>query len=208
MLAKRLMDVREAKGLTREELARLSGITHSSIYSYEKGKRIPSSVAVFALSKALNISADYLLGLSNSESVPGIYSAVETRGTVKVLGKVSAGQGLEIQEDVLYTMPKLKNEDFDLVVQGNSMYPEVADGDLVLVRRQPQPDYDGQTCLVRVNGNDAVLKRFYHRPNGVMLKAANPEYDYMFIDRFRWTSDCELIGVVVGTVRLSNRDCP
>lgn len=150
MLAKRLMDLREARGLTRDELARLSGVTHSSIYSYEKEKRIPSATVIFVLSKALNVSADYLLGLSDSEFTSGSYSAAENRVTVKVLGKVHIGQGLEIQEDVLYTMPKLKNEDFDLVVKDHSMYPQAAGGDLVLIRQQLTPDHDGQTCLVQI----------------------------------------------------------
>ena len=49
--------------LTQKELANLVGVSDACVNRWEKGLRIPSVLNIVALCKALNCSADYLLGL-------------------------------------------------------------------------------------------------------------------------------------------------
>ena len=60
-----LKNIRQSKGLTQKQLVVLSGITERGIQRYESGERKPNYEAIIALVNALDISADYLLGLSD-----------------------------------------------------------------------------------------------------------------------------------------------
>ena len=62
-LGKIIREERLSKNLKQEELAKIIGVTQDSISLWENDKRIPDTQYVILLCKALNISADYLLGL-------------------------------------------------------------------------------------------------------------------------------------------------
>ena len=53
------------QGLSQGELAQLVGVTQDSISLWELGKRLPDTRYIVLLCEALNISADYLLGITN-----------------------------------------------------------------------------------------------------------------------------------------------
>jgi transcriptional regulator with XRE-family HTH domain len=63
---KRLAKVRESRGLTQQELADLAQMSKSQLGRYETNKSDPSADAISRIAKALGISSDYLLGLSDS----------------------------------------------------------------------------------------------------------------------------------------------
>jgi len=198
----RFRELREKKGLTQMDIAKQLDLSISAIHHWEHDTRFPLAVVLPKLSNLLGVSTDYLLGLTDRETGVGKYSPVNTREYVPVLENVSAGVGLPPKEEILYTMPKFRDEDFDLIVRGNSMYPLCKDGEIALIRRQPRPDRDGQPSLVRTNNNDAFIKRFYQQSNGVLLKSDNPDYEDTFVDRYAWHSEYEFIGIVIGSVRL------
>ena len=58
----RLKSARNAKGYTQEQLATMIGVAKSTLTGYEKGNREPDVFKIKKLSKALDISADYLIG--------------------------------------------------------------------------------------------------------------------------------------------------
>ncbi|WP_105384281.1 helix-turn-helix domain-containing protein [Neorhizobium alkalisoli] len=58
----RLLAAREARGLNQTELAKASGLQPAAIGHFERNRRKPSFANVRALAKALEVSADYLLG--------------------------------------------------------------------------------------------------------------------------------------------------
>ena len=60
----RLVAAREKRGLNQTELAKKSGLQPAAIGHFEKSRRKPSFANVRALAKALEVSADYLLGRS------------------------------------------------------------------------------------------------------------------------------------------------
>jgi transcriptional regulator with XRE-family HTH domain len=59
----RLTAIRKARGLTQIQLAEAAGTTQRSVSYYENDAGIPPASAVIALAKALEVSADELLGL-------------------------------------------------------------------------------------------------------------------------------------------------
>ena len=66
-LGARLRRARERKGLTQTELARSSGIDNVSLSGFERGKRLPTAARLGTLAAALDVSADYLLGLPEAD---------------------------------------------------------------------------------------------------------------------------------------------
>jgi len=60
--SERMKKLRKEKGLTLEDLSKLTGITTTTLSRYETGKRIPNATALEELAKAFGVSVDYLLG--------------------------------------------------------------------------------------------------------------------------------------------------
>ena len=58
----RLKALREAKGLSQEQLEKLAGVSHSMIAKSEKGKSLPGSETLDRLALALDATIDYLHG--------------------------------------------------------------------------------------------------------------------------------------------------
>lgn len=69
MIAERIKMLREKKGITQAELAKQLGVTRSGVNAWEMGISIPSTQYIAELARFFNISADYLLGLSQTSSI-------------------------------------------------------------------------------------------------------------------------------------------
>lgn len=63
----RLKEIRQKRGITQEALAKSVSISPSSISLYERGIREPNLNMLISIAKALDVSTDYLLGLTNNE---------------------------------------------------------------------------------------------------------------------------------------------
>ncbi len=66
---KRIMTLRESSGKSQEEICSNLGVTQQTLSRYEKGQRQASLDFVVRASRFFNVSADYLLGLSDVSSV-------------------------------------------------------------------------------------------------------------------------------------------
>ena len=75
--AKNLLRVRESRGLSQDELALEVGINRENISNYERGARFPDAVIIARLAQTLNVSTDYLLGLSKRETTENAAMAVQ-----------------------------------------------------------------------------------------------------------------------------------
>ena len=63
----KLKQIRTSRGLTQQRLADKLGITKSTISAYENSSKYPSLEILYNLAIILNVSTDYLLGLSNDK---------------------------------------------------------------------------------------------------------------------------------------------
>lgn len=63
IFSERLKKARLAIGLTQTEFAAVLGLTQSAFASYESGRREPNFTTLKKICRALNVSADWLLGL-------------------------------------------------------------------------------------------------------------------------------------------------
>lgn len=65
----RLKELRKNNNLTQQELADKMSLVKSSISAYEKSAKYPSVEVLVKLCHYFNVSADYLLGLSDNKSL-------------------------------------------------------------------------------------------------------------------------------------------
>ena len=65
----RLKTLRKQAGLTQQQLAIQLGITKSVVSFYELQSRSPSPEVLAKLAQIFHVSADYLLGLDNRETI-------------------------------------------------------------------------------------------------------------------------------------------
>lgn len=66
MRGDRLARIRELRRISQADLAEMVGIHNQQIYRYENGKTEPDGDVVAKIAQALEVSADYLLGLTDS----------------------------------------------------------------------------------------------------------------------------------------------
>jgi len=67
-LNKRLKSLRTERSITQKEFAQSCGICVRALNYYESGERKPDTAVLIRFCKYLDVSADYLLGLSDSIS--------------------------------------------------------------------------------------------------------------------------------------------
>jgi len=65
IFSERLSQLRKSNNLTRQEMADIAGVTFHAIWKIENKQRAASIEVVYAFCERFNISADYLLGLSD-----------------------------------------------------------------------------------------------------------------------------------------------
>ena len=65
MIADKIKTLREANGMTQNEISRQLGITRSSVNAWEMGISIPSTMYIVELAQLFAVSTDYLLGLDH-----------------------------------------------------------------------------------------------------------------------------------------------
>jgi repressor LexA len=134
---------------------------------------------------------------ADNESVPG----------TPVVGRVAAGLPLLAQENIedMIQLPKewAPAGAFLLKVQGNSMEgAHILDGDYVLVH--PQQTASNGEIVVALIGEEATVKRFYKSGTSITLKAENPKYEPIKIERSDSTP-FSIIGTVMGVFRVMKK---
>lgn len=177
MFCERLKKMRIEKNLTQTEIAKMIYISQPAYSKYEMGTASPNPETLKKLAEVLNVSVDYLIGNDVPPERPGYVR-------IPVLGRVAAGIPIDAIEEVIdwedISVNEVGNgEYFGLQIKGQSMEPKISDGDVVIVRRQPDVD-SGDIAVVLVNGNDATVKRIKKSPQGVTLIPSNPAYEPIY----------------------------
>lgn len=171
----RLKQLREEKGLSQSEVAKIIGVGRTTYLKWENGENQPTR-KLDQLSQFFGVSIDYLLGKSDVKNIKSKNS--HSRGIrIPVLGRVVAGIPIEAVEEILdyeEITPELAatGKFFALKIRGHSMEPRMMEGDVVIVRKQEDVE-SGDVAIVLVNGNEATVKRVKKQEEGITLIATN-----------------------------------
>ncbi|MBO5285797.1 MAG: helix-turn-helix transcriptional regulator [Clostridia bacterium] len=64
-MGNRILWLRLDKKLGQNKLAEILSVSNASISYWETGKQVPSAEVIYKLAKFFNVSADYILGLTD-----------------------------------------------------------------------------------------------------------------------------------------------
>ncbi|RKJ18383.1 helix-turn-helix domain-containing protein [bacterium D16-50] len=197
-IGKRIKEKRESLGMTQEELASKLGYKNkSSIAKIETGTNdiVQSKVVEFA--NILETTVAYLMGWENPPQDRRRKGVV-----INVLGRVAAGIPIEAIENIIDTEEITEElartgDFFGLQIHGDSMIPNICDGDVVIVRRQDDAE-SGEIVIATVNGTDATCKRLRKYKGGIELISNNPSFAPMdFTNQEIIEKPVKIIGKVV-----------
>lgn len=170
---------RKEIGLSAETVAERLGVSPATIYRYEKKdiKKFPTDI-LEPLAKVLHTTPAFLLGIDDDNK-----NKSKTAVKIPVLGLVRAGIPMDAVEHIIdyeeisEEMAR-QGEFFGLQIKGDSMEPKISEGDVVIVRKQPDVE-SGEIAIVLVNGDEATIKKVQKFDGGINLIPSNSAYDVM-----------------------------
>lgn len=214
----KLKNIREEKGYSQAEVAKLLNISRVSYFNWENGKTKPNQKNLNLLSRLLGVEETYFVSeydivdtyfklnkdnrhklenyaddlLKEQEKIvqlPKYYA-------YKVFEKLSAGTGYSYFGDGNYDTvfyDEQFDHDFASWVFGDSMEPTYLNGEVVLIK-QTGFDYDGAIYAVDWDGQ-TYIKKVYREEDGLRLVSLNKHY----ADKFApYDENPRIIGKIVG----------
>ena len=190
----------------RAELSRQTGISTGNIrdwFNPDKPAQ-PSANALVKISKALDCSVDYLLGLTDVEKRATNKSNIIPIPIVKQ--KAAAGLGIQtndyrecIDEYRFFDKTQIPSEtEFGIIIEGDSMEPIFKNGQVVFVKKLDDCDHNdyGIFCITEDEITRIVFKRKILLKDGTYcLRSVNP--DYKDIGEFSETKICRCVAKMV-----------
>lgn len=179
-IGQRIKAVRESKRMTQEELGVACGTTKQTIFKYETGivTNIPLD-RLEQIASALSVSPAYLMGWEDtSDNLPDNIFSLPKMKKIPLVGQIACGLPILAEENIedYIDLPTHIHADYALTCKGESMVNAgIQDGDVVYIRKQAEVE-NGQIAAVRVDCEDATLKRFYYDGSAVQLVAENPKF--------------------------------
>lgn len=156
------------RNLTQKDLATSIGVSPSTLNDWVTGKKLPRMDKVDKLCTFFRCTRSDLLDVVR-----------QTQAAVKipVLGTIVAGIPMEAVENIIgyeevAQAMAVQGELFALRVEGHSMEPRICEGDVVIVRKQPDVE-SGDIAIVLVGGSRATVKRVKKTEDGITLIANN-----------------------------------
>ena len=172
IFSKNLKKYMNEYNINNRELSNVVGVSESTVGKWLLKKTIPRMRIIEKLANYFNIEKSDLLE-EKEENSP--QQSVGIR--IPVLGRVAAGipleaiQNIDDWEEISPQMAK-SGEFFALRINGESMHPEIKNGDTVIVKKQSDID-SGDIAIVLINGNDATCKQIQKQQTGITLIGYN-----------------------------------
>lgn len=183
--------------ISQNKLAKAAQISQSGLSSIISGAVSPKEITLQAIARALDCSVSELMG----EPAPGVIPMIHA--AVPILGNIACGQRVtpDTTPEGYADLPDGIHADFALRCKGDSMTPTFLDGDLVLIRQQPEVE-NGQIAAISIDG-ETTLKHVYKHENGILLVADNPQYSPIFAPA-SGNEQFIIHGLAVGFTRIFN----
>jgi repressor LexA len=185
ILGSAIKELRLSRKMTQKQLSQLTGYSQNTISNHENMNRSLDELDIKRYADAFGVSPQYLFEMTGAKSKnhSQIKNTKVSQRTLKPLrGIVAAGMPLEmfevpemvqVPEDVDTAFPNA----YFLIVRGDSMNKIIVDGSYALIDPCEELN-NGEIGVVRVNGTEATLKRFYKMGDYIMLQpeSTNPEH--------------------------------
>lgn len=172
-----LADLRNSRGMTQQDVAKILDVTRQCYGHYESGKRDIDNTNLVKLADFYGVSTDYILGRKIGYVRIPVYGNIAAGIPIEAITDYdpeNADDWEEISEDLAKNGAHIA-----LRIKGSSMEPRMRTGDVVIVRVQPDVE-NGEIAAVRVNGDEVTCKKISKSSEGLMLIPLNPDYETKF----------------------------
>lgn len=194
-LASNIRRLLKEKNKTRNELAEYIGVSKTAVSEWIPAKKYPRIEKIQAMAEYFDVYRSDITEKKIENKSKGV--------SIPVLGKVIAGIPIETIEEIIdyeeITEQMARTGDFfALQLTGDSMEPQMSEGDVVIVRKQDDID-SGQIGIVLVNGDEATVKKVLKKEKGIMLVPFNSDkYEPWYYDQYDIeTKPVRIVGRVV-----------
>ena len=198
-IAKNLNKYLDLNGMSQADLARMMKVSTATTSNWCKGIKLPRMDKIDKICSIFGINRSDLMDEKDSSQDKTSIKGVR----IPVLGYVRAGVPLDAVEEILdfeeiHPDMAATADYFALRVKGDSMEPRITEGDVVIVREQPDVE-SGEIAIVLVNGDEGTVKKLVKYENGsIALVAFNSAYQPMvFTPEQIETLPVQVIGKVV-----------
>lgn len=133
----RIKALRNKKGIKQIELAAAVNVSQAALSGYETGKYEADLETYKRIASYFGVSLGYLLGEDSPDNKREDYIRIPVLGRVAAGIPIDAIEEIIDWEDISADMAAGGAEYFGLQIKGDSMEPKISDGDIVIVRKQP-----------------------------------------------------------------------
>lgn len=196
IMAKNIRYYMNKHSVSQTEICNTLGFKMPTFSDWVNAKTYPRIDKIELMANYFGISKADLVEEHNTQSTNS--NAV----IIKVLGRVAAGIPIEAitdivdEEEISEELAKT-GEFFGLKISGDSMEPDIHNGDTVIVRKQEDAESD-EIVIALVNGNDGVCKRLKKYNDSIALISLNPNYEPMYFNQEEISEKpVQIIGKVV-----------
>lgn len=200
-VSERIRRAASDNGMTLKEFSSAIGISYRTVQNYVAEERNVGAEFLAAASERLGVSASWLLTGHGPAVLPekhpyevstqSDYTPIP-RHTVEAsashgasVGDETATEFIALHKDWLSARNLSADRLAVLSIKGDSMEPDLKDGDLILIDRaqaEPRAMDEGHIYVVRFD-DDLFVKRVQHLPgNRLMLLSSNPVYHHVTVE--------------------------
>jgi SOS-response transcriptional repressor LexA len=201
----RIREARCAANLSQRKIAAILGISPTTWQSYEKGTTSPPADMLLRIAAVLQVDPSWLLAEARGELEAMPYEV----HWLPLVGKIPAGPP-EQWTQVKQRFPVLKRLATPgrvcLRVRGDSMHPQICDGDVAIVQVLSRPEAEdwrallGKICVIGAKGGYTIKRLVTIGALGdeqPALLPANPDYPPT---RLKPDAPPNIVGIVIGVV--------
>ena len=183
----------QEKGVSPADVSKATGIGKSTLTGWKNGSSTPKADKLFVLAQYFGVPMEYFFGAEESlERTAERYKRYLEK-LEKPLYRASAGNGAynDTYASDSISMGE-KGYEYATVV-GDSMLPELRDGDVIKIEPTSQTSPRDFT-LIKIDGEDCTVKFVEVVENGIWVRALNKE---VFADRFYTIQDVLTLPITI-----------
>ena len=196
-MGERIKRLRQLKGITQEDLAKIVGLQRGAIAKYEIGiVENMKQTTIKKMADYFGVKPSYLMCLEDKLDELG-----NPVVSIPLLGTVKAGYNYLAEENWIGNVDidkKLADsgEFFALNVKGDSMSPVLIEGDIVIVKKQDDFE-NGDIVVALINGDEATIKKAKKSDSSILLQPFNNNYEPLIFTYEEMKSiPVKIIGIV------------
>lgn len=181
VMAKNIKYYMDSRGISRNKICDDLHIKYTTFSDWINAKTYPRIDKIEMLANYFKISKSDLVEDSSlsrhAVSTDTINFHPRVGVKIPILGEVVAGTPISAIEDILgyeEITPEMAatGDYFCLKVKGASMEPQLFEGDILVIRQQPDVD-SNEIAVVLVNGDEATVKQIKKATSGITLIGYN-----------------------------------